>query len=84
LDPNPAPDPTTFFIALKDAKRIFSYFFLITCPQANHLQTEIFNFLLDLSVKILFSRHYFSQLNTLMRKVKEPEPVPDPDPDPYL
>jgi hypothetical protein len=31
-------------------------------------------------VKILFCRHYFSPLNTFMRKGKDPEP----DPDPYI
>ncbi len=36
------------------------------------------DFLLKFCVKILFCNHYFSQLNTFMRKGK------DPDPDPYL
>jgi hypothetical protein len=27
---------------------------------------------------MLFFRHYFSPLNTFMRKGKDPEPVPDP------
>ncbi len=45
------------------------------------------NFLLTFCVKILFCRHYFSPLNTSMRKGKDPEPDPDPylwlmDPDP--
>jgi hypothetical protein len=37
-------------------------------------------------VKILFCKHYFSLINTFMRKGKEadPEPVLEPDPDPYL
>jgi len=34
--------------------------------------------LLNFCVKILFCKHYFSPLNTFMRKGK------DPDPDPYL
>jgi hypothetical protein len=33
-------------------------------------------------VKLLFCRHYFSPLNTFMRKRKDPEP--DLEPDPYL
>jgi hypothetical protein len=34
-DPDPTPDPTPFSIDFKDAKKnFFSYFFLITCPQA--------------------------------------------------
>ncbi len=54
------------------------YFFLIICPQPHHLQTEILNFLLKFSVEILFCRHYFSPLNTFMRKGKDPDPVSDP------
>jgi hypothetical protein len=86
MDPAPAPtpDPTTFFIDFKNTKtNIFSYFFLITFPQAHYLWTKKFNFLLKFCVKILFSRHYFS-LNTFMRKGKDLEPYPEPDPDPYL
>jgi hypothetical protein len=84
-DPDPTPDPTPFVIDLKDTKILFSYFFFITCPQAHRLQAEKFNFLLEFCVQILFCRHYFSQLNTIMRKVKEPDPDPNPwlmDPDP--
>jgi hypothetical protein len=51
---------------------------VITCPQAHHLQFKKLNFLLKFCVKILFCKHYFSPLNTFMRKGK------DPDPDPYL
>ncbi len=36
------------------------------------------NFLLKFCIKILWCRHYFSPLNTFMRKGK------DPDPDPYI
>ncbi len=35
----PAPDPTPFFSDFKDAKKKFSYFFLITYPQAHYLQS---------------------------------------------
>jgi hypothetical protein len=46
--PDQTPDPTYFFIDFKDARNnIFSYFFLITCQQAHHLQSEKFNFLLN-------------------------------------
>ncbi len=81
-DPDPTPDPTSFFIDFKDAtKNIFvSYFFLITCQHAHHLQSPKLNFLLKFCFKILFCRHYFSPLNTSMSKGK----VPEPDPDPYL
>ncbi len=64
-------------LILRIQKKIFfSTFFLITCPQAHHLQSEKFNFLLEFCVKILFSRNNFSQLNTFMRKGKDPEPDP--------
>jgi hypothetical protein len=81
------PDPTPFFINFKDARKniLFFIFFLITCPQAYHLQSKKFNFLLKFCVKILFCRHYFSQLNTYMRKGKDPDPhllIMDSDPDP--
>jgi hypothetical protein len=78
-DPDSTPDLTPFFIDFKDAKKIFFlFFFIITCPEAHHLQSKKFNFLLKLFVKILFCRHYFSPLTIFMRKGK------DPDPDPYL
>jgi hypothetical protein len=40
------PDPTPFYIDFKNAKKkyLFSYFFLITCSQAHHLQSKILNF----------------------------------------
>ncbi len=69
MDPDPAldpdPDPTSFFIDFKYVK------------QAHHLQSKKFNFLLKFCVKILFCRHYFSPLNTSMRKGKVPQPDPD-------
>jgi len=77
LDPVPTPDPTPFFIDFKDAKKyFFSCFFLITCPQAHHLQSQKFNFLLKFCFKILFCRHYFSPLYTFMKKGKKPDPEP--------
>jgi hypothetical protein len=74
-------DPTPFFINFKDAKilfflHIFFIFFLFTCPQAHHLQSKKFNFLLKFCVKILFCRHYFSPLNAFMIKGKDPDPDP--------
>ncbi len=53
-------------------------FFPITCPQAHQLQSEKFSFLLEFCIKILFCRQYFSQLNTFMRKGKDPGPDPYP------
>jgi hypothetical protein len=74
------PDPTPFFSNFKDAnkKYFLNLFFLITCSQAACPQSSKFYFFLKFCVKILFCKHYFSPLNTFMRKVK------DPDPDPYL
>ncbi len=40
----------------------------MTCSKAYHLQSKKFNFLLKVCVKILFCWHYFSPLNTFMRK----------------
>jgi hypothetical protein len=65
----------------KDGKNIF---FDITFPQAHNLQTKKLIFLLKFCVKILFCRHYFSPLNTFMRKRKDSDPnllLMDPDPD---
>jgi hypothetical protein len=50
----------------------YIFFFLITCPQAHHLQSKKFNLFLQFSVKMLYCRHYFSPLNTFMRKRKDP------------
>jgi hypothetical protein len=56
MDPDPTPDPTNFFIDFKDAKKKkFSYFFLITCPQAHRLQTKKFYFLLNFVLKFYFA-----------------------------
>jgi|LakMenE18May11ns_1017448.scaffolds.fasta_scaffold9653836_1 hypothetical protein len=70
------PDPTPFLIGCKNAKKkyFYSYCFLITCPQAHHLQSKKFNILLNLCVKILFWWHYFRPLNTFLRKGKDPDP----------
>jgi hypothetical protein len=75
MDPDPTLDPTPFFIDFKDAKekKIF-IFFSHNLQQAHHLQSKKFNFLLKFCVKFLFCRHYFSPLNTLMRKRKDPDP----------
>ncbi len=56
-DPDRAPtsDPTPFFNDFKDAKKwFFSYFFLQTCPQANHLQLKKLSFLQKFCVQMLF------------------------------
>jgi hypothetical protein len=45
-------------------------------------QFKKFDFLLKFCVKILFGKHYFSPLNTFVRKGKDPDPglwLMDPD-----
>ncbi len=86
MNADQTPDPTPFFIDFKDAKeKYFFHFFFITFPQAHHLQSKKLNFLLKVCVRFLFCRHFFSPLNTLMRKGKDPDPylwLLDPDPNP--
>ncbi len=54
-------DPTSFFIHFKDAKKIFfSYFFLITCPQAHHLPSKKITF-----AKILCKKFYFAGITSV-------------------
>jgi hypothetical protein len=95
-DPNPTPDPNLFFIDFKETKIFFfiPYFFLITCPQAHHLQSKKFNFLL---------KFYFAGTINEKREgsgagsapltngsesrhadTADPDPVPDPDPQHWL
>jgi hypothetical protein len=84
-DPDPTQDRTPFCIDFKDAnKKMCLHVFLITCTQAHSLEYKKLNFLLKFGVQILFSRHYFTLLNTFMRKGKDPEPDPEPDPDPHV
>ncbi len=71
------PKPVTLRMATKN---FLSYSFLTTYPKAHYLHPSNFNFLLKFCVKILFGKHYFSPLNSDMRKGKDPKP----DPDPYL
>ncbi len=61
---------------------VFSYFFLITYPQAHYLQSKKLIISLKYCVKNLFCKHYFNLLNTFMRKGKDPNP--ELDPGPYL
>ncbi len=68
-------DPTSFSLILRmQINNVFSHFFLITCPQVHHLQFKKCNSLLKFCVKMLFCSHYFSPLNTFMRKGKDPDP----------
>jgi hypothetical protein len=49
-------------------------FFLITYLQAHYLQSLICCSKDKFYVKILFRKHYFSPLNSFMRKGKDPDP----------
>ncbi len=63
-------------------KYFFIHIFLIIYPQAHYLQSYKFNLFLKFCVKILFCKHYFSPLNTFMRKGKDRDPdlwLMDPD-----
>ncbi len=88
-DPDPDPDPhqnvTDPQHCFKDSNFISSYLFLISYLQAHYLQSWKFNFLLKFGVtlQVLFCKHYFSPLNTFLRKGKDPDPylwLMDPDP----
>ncbi len=59
-------DPTPFFFDIKNAKKIFC-FHIFSHNLLTGFRLKI-NFLLQFCVKILFCRHYFSPLNTFMRK----------------
>ncbi len=80
MDPDPAPvftpDSTPFFSDFKAAKINFfssySFYNLLTGTLSSVLKK--LNLLLKFCVKIIFCKHYFSPLNTFMRKGKEPDP----------
>ncbi len=86
VDRDPTPDPTHFFSDFSMQKFLFFIFFSKSLPAvpAGTLSSVF-------CVKILLCEHYFSWLNTFMRKGKDPELDPDhdlylwlmdPDPDP--
>jgi hypothetical protein len=75
---DPDPDPIPFFSDFKDVKKLFFFLHIFSYNQAHYLQSQKLNFLLKYCVKILFCNHYFSQLNTFMRKGKDPDPCPEP------
>jgi hypothetical protein len=63
--------------------KFFSYLFVnLPAGTLHYLHSWKFIFLLKFCVKILFCKHYFSPLNTFMRKGKDPNPEPDPEPVP--
>ncbi len=64
----------SFLQWLKECKKIiFCIFFLITFPWAHYLQSLIYCFKDKFCVEILYCKHYFSPLNTFMRKEKDPD-----------
>jgi hypothetical protein len=69
LDPAPNPDRGLFFSDFKDAQKNFHIFFLQLT-----LSLVLNFFLLKFCAKILFCNHYFSLLNTFMRKGKDLDP----------
>jgi hypothetical protein len=81
MDPDldPTPDQTPSFIDFREAKKnIFFIFFLITCPQAHHLQSKKIIFLLKLLCSNVILQALFQFAQHFYEKGK------DPDPDPYL
>ncbi len=65
-------------VTLRMPKKFFFIFFLITYQQAHYLQSLTYCFKEKFCVKIKFSKHYFSLLNTFMRKGKDPAPELNP------
>jgi hypothetical protein len=83
LAPDPAPDPTPFFSDFKDAKKLFLFIFCsYNFPTGTLSSVLKIKFFAKILFKILFCKHYFSSLNTFMRKGKDPDQ--ELDPDPYL
>ncbi len=77
--------PTPFFGDLMDTNVFSSYLLLIKLSAGTLSLALKISFLLKFCVKILFCKHYFSPLNTFMRKGKDPDPESDlwlTDPDP--
>ncbi len=87
MDPDPTPDPAPFFSDFKDERKlIFSTFFPLTHSQAHSLSSVLKTKCLPkFCANILLCKHYFSPLNTFLRKgrIRIPEPylwLMDPDP----
>jgi hypothetical protein len=75
---DPDPNPTPFFGDFKDAKKVILFSSKLPAGTLTLVLKIIF------CGKILFFKHYFSPLNTFMRKGKDPELDPnlslmDPD-----
>jgi hypothetical protein len=75
-DPDPTPYMIPFFRDFRMQKIYFFIFFSHNLPTGTLSSVFKIFFLLKFCVKILFCKHYFSPLNTFMRKGKDPEPDP--------
>jgi hypothetical protein len=66
MDPDPTPEPAPFFIDFKDAKKN-SYFFLVTSPQAHHLQSKkliiLFKFCVNIFLQAIlqYAQHIYEK-----------------------
>jgi hypothetical protein len=78
MDPDQTLNPNPSSVSLRMLKS-FYIFFSYNLPQAHYLQS-ILSFWVNFCVTVLCCKHFFSQLNTFMRKGKDL----GPDPDPYL
>ncbi len=67
----------SFFSDFKDAKKLFFLIFFSYNLPAGTLSSDLE---IQFCAEFLFCKHYFSPLNTFMRRGKNPEP----DPEPYL
>jgi hypothetical protein len=73
-----------FSVTLRMQKNVFSIFFYYNLPAAtlpsvfnlllHYRQSLIYCFKDKFCVKILFCKHYFSELDAFMRKGKDPDP----------
>ncbi len=79
MDPVPTPNATPFVHRLYGCEKQNFIFFVIYLPAGTISSVLKFKFWLKFGFKILFCKHYFSPLNTFMRKGE-----PEPDPDLYL
>jgi hypothetical protein len=71
-DPDPTPDPTPFFSNFRDAKKFI--FFSYNLPFSLQSSVLKIKFFATILCQNLFCRHYFSPLNTFMRKGTDPDP----------
>jgi hypothetical protein len=71
-DPDSTSDPTPiFFLYYSYYSYIYpSYFFLITCPQAHHLQSQKFNFFAKIIVLTVILQALFQSAQQIYEKKK--------------